>query len=1182
MVENTRKQRELKTPSNHFPPHSQEDVEEYETIDEIDYSHSNLNSISDDIFVHSTTLKFLSLSSNNIEHLSEYLFRCELLIHLNISDNNLTRIPEEIGCLCQLKHLDFSRNRIVHVSNEIKNCQNLLSINGSVNPLEICPISFFELKNLKELYLTGCYLKELNEIGNGSNKLEILELRENRLNDLPSSLDRLTKLKRLDIGQNCFTQLPKVLSQFYSLEELFVDSNSLTSINISLHGLRRLTYLDCTKNRLQELGVSISFLTSLTHLYLSDNDLQSLPNDIGYLESLKYLNIENNEIIQLPESMKLLFELFEFNCNYNVLTQLPSNLGCLKQLNVLHSNYNQLTELPDSIWECQSLSILTVRSNQLRRLPEKITELKSLKVLDLSENMFDRLPLTIVEMPMLRALWLIDNQKTPLLKLEIVFDKNDNKKFFTYSNNKERDVNNKSDHSNYYDNSHNNTDGQMKKLWSQQSQMLYQRDREFSAKQKARFHPNHFLSSNLYSSNSLLSSSQQQQQQYIIMNDAIQLNRAKIVDVESGRMIENNNDNNDDDDDVDKKLIIQQTTTTTTNNNNNMDGNVGENDVMNNENGTSCCMNYNDSSNDLSSNEFVNNDNDGIVDGGSGGGLRENDENWSKEVIPLTSNNLKSIVPKDDNYSVKRFLRQQSEWNSEIYSGDDNNGKVMANSDVRDSNVIHQKRKMFNDLSNSNKQRRKSCGGATQSNDDENSQRSKVNSNCIRNYANINPHDLQRQKRLMKMYGKSKNSNDIHGKDNYFSDTEAFRRPTYTQLPLFHFNQHQHHHHHQQQQQQHSNKTNNNNKNNSNFYVPAAQNIQATFHHHQQQQQQLFPDRNSYYQSVHFNKNNNNNNMKMKSRKNMMKEDYYMSDVESYNRYDRNLQMPSIDNYRSNQFHYNHDGGMKNSFFLQCDERYDPTLLSHGFGTLYQTKSPPSSHLNNHNENNKKNHMMNEKHFNRENKHRSSERFRQKIHVNKTDWSKELFGFPLNSNSKDNFSNKFNESNGTKSNESGIESSSGFDHQQQQQLFLDSSHNKENCNIDEMNIAPQSQLLTENLNQLQMNKAVNKSQMNKNRMTFDKINVLAIIDERLQEEAIDDEDVPSSELAQIALETHVQEFTSDKLNSRSVSELPSTVTTSVMSTNINQQSKQKTNMTSTPIQSPANVTSDPLKMIQIN
>jgi len=104
---------------------------------------------------------------------------------LNLSDYNLTNIPDDIGGFAYLRELNLDRNFISHLPDNITDLDSLKILRLNNNLLSVLPDSIGNLVNLEELYLSG-----------------------NQLTAIPESIDKLINLQKLFIVENQLTSLP--------------------------------------------------------------------------------------------------------------------------------------------------------------------------------------------------------------------------------------------------------------------------------------------------------------------------------------------------------------------------------------------------------------------------------------------------------------------------------------------------------------------------------------------------------------------------------------------------------------------------------------------------------------------------------------------------------------------------------------------------------------------------------------------------------------------------------------------------------------------------------------------------------------------------------------------------------------------------------------------------------------
>lgn len=152
----------------------------------------------------------------------------------------------------------------------------------------------------------SCHLEEFpREIFELADTLEILDLSNNALSNLPDDLPKLRHLKILFCSNNRFNHLPKILGDCPQLSMIGFRANQINTIApTSLPSTLR--WLVLTDNQISELPTAIGHCTSLKKLMLAGNQLRSLPLSIANCRQLELLRISANKFSTLPNE---LFEL---------------------------------------------------------------------------------------------------------------------------------------------------------------------------------------------------------------------------------------------------------------------------------------------------------------------------------------------------------------------------------------------------------------------------------------------------------------------------------------------------------------------------------------------------------------------------------------------------------------------------------------------------------------------------------------------------------------------------------------------------------------------------------------------------------------------------------------------------------------------------------------------------------
>jgi len=115
---------------------------------------------------HLTYLNFLDLSDNNLERLPEWIQELKTLKDLRLNNNILTQIPEWIGNLKELEVLSLIGNRITSLPQSLANLKRLKTLRLDNNHIKTFPLVLNELREngLEYIYLDENPLSSLKGI----------------------------------------------------------------------------------------------------------------------------------------------------------------------------------------------------------------------------------------------------------------------------------------------------------------------------------------------------------------------------------------------------------------------------------------------------------------------------------------------------------------------------------------------------------------------------------------------------------------------------------------------------------------------------------------------------------------------------------------------------------------------------------------------------------------------------------------------------------------------------------------------------------------------------------------------------------------------------------------------------------------------------------------------------------
>lgn len=124
------------------------------------------------------------------------------------------------------------------------------SLDLSNYELTIIPEEVFEIKNLVELRLNNNKIKSLSKNIKKLRKLNLLFLDDNNLNELPDELAELQKLEHLAISANQFEEIPEVIFKITGLKYLYILENKIKIIPENIVKLPLLRKLNASNNPL--------------------------------------------------------------------------------------------------------------------------------------------------------------------------------------------------------------------------------------------------------------------------------------------------------------------------------------------------------------------------------------------------------------------------------------------------------------------------------------------------------------------------------------------------------------------------------------------------------------------------------------------------------------------------------------------------------------------------------------------------------------------------------------------------------------------------------------------------------------------------------------------------------------------------------------------------------------------
>jgi hypothetical protein len=184
-------------------------------------------------------IKRLVLSENLTEFPNAILTLADSLEILDLSNNQLSTLPDEISQLHKLKIIFAFQNRFEILPEAIGKCKNLEMVGFKSNQIKTVPA-----KSLPK-------------------KLRWLILTDNKISNLPDCLGERPRLQKLALAGNQLTELPQTLKNLNNLELIRISANQLTECPDQLLSLPKLAWFAFAGNPFCESHIKIKSVPSI-------------------------------------------------------------------------------------------------------------------------------------------------------------------------------------------------------------------------------------------------------------------------------------------------------------------------------------------------------------------------------------------------------------------------------------------------------------------------------------------------------------------------------------------------------------------------------------------------------------------------------------------------------------------------------------------------------------------------------------------------------------------------------------------------------------------------------------------------------------------------------------------------------------------------------------------------------
>jgi Leucine-rich repeat (LRR) protein len=189
----------------------------------------------------------LDLSDRQLMSVPPHAWRNKSLRVLNLYRNKLKILPREIAYLTGLQVVILANNQLRTLPEELGALRHLRMLDAGHNLIGSLPRSFAKLTNLTDyLYLHDNRLQALcDSVFDNFIHLRYLNLSDNPLRGLPTSLSALVKLEELRLESIGLETLPGFVASLSALDELALRNNRLAELPSSSRNFASCATLIC-------------------------------------------------------------------------------------------------------------------------------------------------------------------------------------------------------------------------------------------------------------------------------------------------------------------------------------------------------------------------------------------------------------------------------------------------------------------------------------------------------------------------------------------------------------------------------------------------------------------------------------------------------------------------------------------------------------------------------------------------------------------------------------------------------------------------------------------------------------------------------------------------------------------------------------------------------------------------
>lgn len=236
--------------------------------------------------------------SEQFERLHPLIFEYQDKSINEMDDDFLIDMPSLAKKLKTVTSIVERKKGIIRFRSGIKRIVNLRELDVSNNQISLIPDEIMNLKQLQKMCLDSNNLSQINESLKYVATLEELSISNNSIYSIPDIFKWFNKLKYVDLSSNYINEISVSLLEMKELKELNLSNNLISKLDFPTLNIDKLKMekIDLSNNGLLEVPSWIKGATNLTEINLSNNYIKSVPSFICNLPNLNFIDLRHNNI----------------------------------------------------------------------------------------------------------------------------------------------------------------------------------------------------------------------------------------------------------------------------------------------------------------------------------------------------------------------------------------------------------------------------------------------------------------------------------------------------------------------------------------------------------------------------------------------------------------------------------------------------------------------------------------------------------------------------------------------------------------------------------------------------------------------------------------------------------------------------------------------------------------------